>query len=114
MNDHDSAYDGLVDGDGRGQWAFGTSFDDPLAGVDTTVPDDVDLGALARYCLGRGMGHVEDLPFQVSAGLGVRFRLLQRLGGGRVADAETHAHRHTDVLADARQHGLDSVNVERA
>ena len=51
MNDHDSAYDGLVDGDGHGQWAFGTSFDDPLAGVDTTVPDDVDLGALARYCL---------------------------------------------------------------
>jgi len=51
MNDHDSAYDGLVDGDGHGQWAFGTSFDDPLAGVDTTVPGDVDLGALARYCL---------------------------------------------------------------
>ncbi|MGM5064190.1 1,2-phenylacetyl-CoA epoxidase subunit PaaC [Rhodococcus qingshengii] len=51
MNDHDSAYDGLVDGDGHGQWAFGTSFDDPLAGVDTTVPDDVDLGALAHYCL---------------------------------------------------------------
>ena len=24
---------------GEGQWAFGTGFDDPLAGVDTTVPD---------------------------------------------------------------------------
>ncbi|MGC0366192.1 ring-1,2-phenylacetyl-CoA epoxidase subunit PaaC [Rhodococcus sp. 27YEA15] len=51
MNDHDSAYDGLVDGDGHGQWAFGTSFDDPLAGIDTTVPGDVDLAALAQYCL---------------------------------------------------------------
>ncbi|GAB2836075.1 1,2-phenylacetyl-CoA epoxidase subunit PaaC [Lentzea nigeriaca] len=32
-------------------WAFGTDFEDPLAGVDTTVPDGVDPAALARYCL---------------------------------------------------------------
>lgn len=51
MTDHDNAYDGLIDEDTHGQWAFGTSFDDPLAGVDTTVPDDVDLKALAAYCL---------------------------------------------------------------
>ncbi|MFC9835443.1 1,2-phenylacetyl-CoA epoxidase subunit PaaC [Rhodococcus sp. NPDC127530] len=51
MTDHDNAYDGLVDEDSHGQWAFGTSFDDPLAGVDTTVPEDVDLSALAGYCL---------------------------------------------------------------
>ncbi|MFE7418444.1 1,2-phenylacetyl-CoA epoxidase subunit PaaC [Rhodococcus sp. NPDC057529] len=51
MIDHDNAYEGLVDEDSHGQWAFGTSFDDPLAGVDTTVPDDVDLTALAHYCL---------------------------------------------------------------
>jgi ring-1,2-phenylacetyl-CoA epoxidase subunit PaaC len=51
MIDHDNAYAGLVDEDSHGQWAFGTSFDDPLKGVDTTVPDDVDLGALATYCL---------------------------------------------------------------
>ncbi|MFF0815553.1 1,2-phenylacetyl-CoA epoxidase subunit PaaC [Rhodococcus sp. NPDC003318] len=54
MIDHDNAYGGLVDEDNHGQWAFGTSFDDPLAGVDTTVPDDVDLPALARYCLALG------------------------------------------------------------
>nr|AIU93596.1 hypothetical protein LRS1606.162 [Rhodococcus sp. NS1] len=54
MIDHDNAYGDLVDEDSHGQWAFGTSFDDPLAGVDTTVPDDVDLGALARYCLALG------------------------------------------------------------
>ncbi|GAA4484034.1 phenylacetate-CoA oxygenase subunit PaaC [Rhodococcus olei] len=51
MIDHDNAYEGLVDEDSHGQWAFGTSFDDPLAGVDTTVPEDVDLAALAAYCL---------------------------------------------------------------
>ncbi|WP_338037789.1 1,2-phenylacetyl-CoA epoxidase subunit PaaC [Nocardioides zeae] len=32
-------------------WAFGTSFVDPLAGVDTTLPDGVDGGELAAYCL---------------------------------------------------------------
>ncbi|RAE84178.1 phenylacetate-CoA oxygenase subunit PaaI, partial [Burkholderia multivorans] len=31
-------------------WAFGTDFEDPLAGVDTTVPDGVDPSALAQYC----------------------------------------------------------------
>ena len=41
-----SAYDGLLEhhevaGDSS-QWAFGTDFEDPLAGVDTTVPADVD------------------------------------------------------------------------
>ncbi|MFF4616058.1 1,2-phenylacetyl-CoA epoxidase subunit PaaC [Nonomuraea jabiensis] len=33
------------------QWAFGTGFDDPLAGVDTTVPPGVDAAELAAYCL---------------------------------------------------------------
>ncbi|MFW0797337.1 1,2-phenylacetyl-CoA epoxidase subunit PaaC [Gordonia sp. CPCC 205515] len=52
--EHDNAFTGLLDHDSHGQWAFGTSFDDPLAGVDTTVPDDVDRAALARYCLALG------------------------------------------------------------
>ncbi|MDF0528989.1 phenylacetate-CoA oxygenase subunit PaaC [Tsukamurella sp. 8F] len=51
MIDPDNAYEGLVDTDTHGQWAFGTSFDEPLAGVDTTVPDGVDVHALAVYCL---------------------------------------------------------------
>jgi ring-1,2-phenylacetyl-CoA epoxidase subunit PaaC len=50
-----SVYDGLLEhhdvvGDAS-QWAFGTDFEDPLAGVDTTVPDGVDTAALAAYCL---------------------------------------------------------------
>ncbi|QIK67209.1 phenylacetate-CoA oxygenase subunit PaaC [Nocardioides sp. HDW12B] len=55
--DEVSPYDGLLDhdlpleGQGDAHWAFGTDFEDPLAGVDTTVPSDVDPGDLAAYCL---------------------------------------------------------------
>jgi len=51
MIDHDSAYAGLVDLDAADQWAFGTSFDDPLAGVDTRLADGIDGTDLAVYCL---------------------------------------------------------------
>ena len=51
MTDHDNAYTSLVEADDDARWAFGTSFDDPLAGIDTTVPSGVDASALARYCL---------------------------------------------------------------
>jgi ring-1,2-phenylacetyl-CoA epoxidase subunit PaaC len=52
-----SPYDGLLDhdlvleGQGDAHWAFGTDFEDPLAGVDTTVPDGVAPADLAAYCL---------------------------------------------------------------
>jgi ring-1,2-phenylacetyl-CoA epoxidase subunit PaaC len=36
---------------GEGHWAFGSGFDEPLAGVDTTVPDGVDPADLGAYCL---------------------------------------------------------------
>ena len=51
MTEHDNAYTSLVEADDDARWAFGTSFDDPLAGVDTTVPTGVDAHALAIYCL---------------------------------------------------------------
>jgi ring-1,2-phenylacetyl-CoA epoxidase subunit PaaC len=51
VNDHDSAYAGLVDTNEHDQWAFGTSFDDPLAGVDTTLAEGIDGADLAVYCL---------------------------------------------------------------
>jgi ring-1,2-phenylacetyl-CoA epoxidase subunit PaaC len=51
MTNHDSAYEGLVDADSHDQWAFGTSFDDPLAGVDTTLAPGIDGTDLAKYCL---------------------------------------------------------------
>jgi ring-1,2-phenylacetyl-CoA epoxidase subunit PaaC len=43
--------DGPNDGPNDGHWAFGTGFTDPLAGVDTTVPADVDAADLALYSL---------------------------------------------------------------
>lgn len=46
----DNAYESLLDhNDDR--WAFGSEFTDPLAGVDTTVPEGVERADLAAYCL---------------------------------------------------------------
>ena len=36
---------------GEGQWAFGTGFDEPLAGVDTPLPVGTDPTDLGEYCL---------------------------------------------------------------
>jgi ring-1,2-phenylacetyl-CoA epoxidase subunit PaaC len=48
----DTAYKAISEETDSGhRWAFGTGFTDPLAGVDTTVPADVDAGDLAAYCL---------------------------------------------------------------
>jgi len=46
-----SPYDDALLGSDASHWAFGTDFEDPLAGVDTTLPDNVDARALATYCL---------------------------------------------------------------
>ncbi len=49
---HETVYDALVTAPGdSAHWAFGTDFDDPLAGLDTRVPDGVDAGLLAAYSL---------------------------------------------------------------
>lgn len=49
--DHESVYGGLLDGEVSAQWAFGTDFADPLAGLDTTLPTDIDGSVLGTYCL---------------------------------------------------------------
>jgi ring-1,2-phenylacetyl-CoA epoxidase subunit PaaC len=51
MTEHDNAYTSLIEADDDARWAFGTTFDDPLAGIDTAVPSGVDAEALASYCL---------------------------------------------------------------
>ncbi|RYB92883.1 phenylacetate-CoA oxygenase subunit PaaI [Nocardioides oleivorans] len=48
-DEHESAYSGLLVNDAH--WAFGTDFEDPLAGVDTTIPEGVDAATLAAYAL---------------------------------------------------------------
>ncbi len=49
--DEFAAYQSLAEETEDHRWAFGTGFTDPLAGIDTSVPDEVDAGALAAYCL---------------------------------------------------------------
>ncbi|GAA3671217.1 phenylacetate-CoA oxygenase subunit PaaC [Nonomuraea antimicrobica] len=49
-DEHGSIFDGLIGGDSS-QWAFGTDFEDPLAGIDATTPPGVDGAELAAYCL---------------------------------------------------------------
>lgn len=51
FEDHENAYSGLLEQGAEGHWAFGTGFDDPLAGVDTTIPPGVDAHELAATCL---------------------------------------------------------------
>lgn len=52
MSADETAYQALSRDAGDGdRWAFGTGFDDPLAGVDTAVPDGLDAADLATYCL---------------------------------------------------------------
>ncbi|WP_410654150.1 1,2-phenylacetyl-CoA epoxidase subunit PaaC [Amycolatopsis sp. lyj-112] len=46
----DNAYEAITE-ENDSRWAFGTGFEDPLSGVDTTVPSGVDGAKLAAYCL---------------------------------------------------------------
>ncbi|MCG7203361.1 1,2-phenylacetyl-CoA epoxidase subunit PaaC [Streptomyces arenae] len=52
----DHVYLSLAEGhdDSDARWAFGTGFEDPLHGVDTTVPEHVDAAELSRLCLALG------------------------------------------------------------
>jgi ring-1,2-phenylacetyl-CoA epoxidase subunit PaaC len=47
----DTAYEAIAEETGDQRWAFGTGFTDPLAGVDTAVPDGVPGADLAAYSL---------------------------------------------------------------
>ncbi|WP_031109573.1 1,2-phenylacetyl-CoA epoxidase subunit PaaC [Streptomyces sp. NRRL S-146] len=48
----DHVYMTLAEGhDDDTRWAYGTGFEDPLHGVETAVPDDVDAGELAALCV---------------------------------------------------------------
>jgi ring-1,2-phenylacetyl-CoA epoxidase subunit PaaC len=47
----DAAYEALTDHDDDSRWAYGTGFADPLAGISTEVPSDVERADLVAYCL---------------------------------------------------------------
>jgi len=44
------AYQAITDVTEDQRWAFGAGFDDPLSGIDTTIPDGVSADDLAAYC----------------------------------------------------------------
>ncbi|MEV5720902.1 1,2-phenylacetyl-CoA epoxidase subunit PaaC [Amycolatopsis mediterranei] len=46
----DNVYEAITE-ENDARWAFGTGFEDPLSGVDTSVPSGVDGAQLAAYCL---------------------------------------------------------------
>jgi len=47
----DTAYEAITEESDDQRWAFGTGFADPLAGVETGVPDGVPGADLGAYCL---------------------------------------------------------------
>ncbi|WP_034268227.1 1,2-phenylacetyl-CoA epoxidase subunit PaaC [Haloechinothrix halophila] len=47
----DNAYEAVSEANDETRWAFGTGFEDPLSGVDTSLPSGVDGDDLAAYCL---------------------------------------------------------------
>jgi ring-1,2-phenylacetyl-CoA epoxidase subunit PaaC len=52
MAHEETVYEALDHAPGdEAHWAFGTGFDEPLAGVDTSVPEGVDPADLGAYCL---------------------------------------------------------------
>jgi len=51
QDDFADAYGAIAADNDEHRWAFGSGFEDPLAGVDTSVPSGVDGTDLATYCL---------------------------------------------------------------
>ncbi|MFI0405876.1 1,2-phenylacetyl-CoA epoxidase subunit PaaC [Actinomadura sp. 3N508] len=47
----DNALGAIAEDNDEARWAFGTGFHDPLAGIDTSVPEGIDRHALSAYCL---------------------------------------------------------------
>src|SRR5882724_9003847 len=47
----DTAYQAIAEDSDDQRWAFGTGFADPLAGIETAVPDGVAGPDLGLYCL---------------------------------------------------------------
>jgi ring-1,2-phenylacetyl-CoA epoxidase subunit PaaC len=105
---------------GDGQWAFGTGFDEPLAGVDTTAPDGIDPVDLGEYCLMLGddalvLGQrlirwVTAAP-ELEEEVAVANVALDLLGQARLLLARAGS---VGVLGRSRQHATDSIPDEDA
>src|SRR3954469_25418988 len=120
MAHEETVYEALDHADsGEGQWAFGTGFDDPLSGVDTTVPDGIDPADLGAYCLMLGddalvlaqrltqwITAAPELEEEVAIGnialdlLGQARLLLARAGSVGVLGRSREPGRATDTIPD--------------
>src|SRR3954453_8082133 len=121
MAHEETVYDSLSNAhDDEGHWAFGTGFDDPLAGVETTVPDGIAPADLGSYSLMLGddalvlsqrltqwITNAPELEEEVAIGnigldlLGQARLLLARAGSG-------------GVLGRARELATDTIPDEDA
>jgi len=118
MSFDDDAYGALTDHDDDARWAYGTGFADPLAGVPTAVPGDLDRACLAAYCLMLGddalvMSHrlqqwvtrAPELEDELAiANIGLDLLGQARLLLGRAGEVEG-AGRDEDALAYLRDAG---------
>src|SRR3954465_2749053 len=114
----------------EGHWAFGTGFDEPLAGVDTTVPEGVDPADLGEYCLMLGddalvlaqrltqwITNAPELEEEVAIGnialdlLGQARLLLARPGRGGSLVARAGS---VGVLGRSRERATESIPDEDA
>jgi ring-1,2-phenylacetyl-CoA epoxidase subunit PaaC len=122
----DAAYEALTDHDDDARWAYGTGFADPLAGVSTAVPSDVDTTDLVAYCLMLGddaliLSHglqqwitrLPELEDELAiANIGLDLLGQARLLLSRAGEAE-NAGRDEDALAYLRE-AADFRNVRLA
>ncbi|RFU22073.1 1,2-phenylacetyl-CoA epoxidase subunit PaaC [Geodermatophilus marinus] len=121
MAHEETVYDALANAaDDHGHWAFGTGFDDPLAGVDTTVPEGVDPADLGTYCLMLGddaLVLAQRLTQWVTASpeleeeVAVANVALDLLGQARLLLARAGS---TGVLGRSRSQATDSIPDEDA
>ena len=117
----ETVYDSLANAhDDAGHWAFGTGFDDPLAGVDTTAPGGVDPADLGTYCLMLGddalvlaqrltqwVTRAPELEEEVA----LANVALDLLGQARLLLARAGS---VGVLGRSREHATDSIPDEDA
>ena len=120
MGHEETVYEALTAAHGdEGHWVFGTGFDAPLAGVDTTVPDGIDPADLGTYCLMLGddalvlsqrltewVTRAPELEEEVAIGnialdlLGQARLLLARAGSVGVLGRSREPGRATDTIPD--------------
>ena len=107
----ETVYDALANAhDDDGHWAFGTGFDDPLAGVDTTVPDGVDPADLGAYCLMLG----DDALVLAQRLTAVDHRRARARGGGGARQHRPRPARPGPAAAGPRRLGRRARPLARA